>query len=323
MELSDNHKQAVEITVTRSCSVRCQYCPQDQLVKAGSIVGSSQLTPEVFKECIENLIGSAKSIHWTGYAEPCMARFFPEMVQHAQNKGFSQMVSTTLVGHQHCIDFLAATNAFDTIVLHLPDGKGLMEDGALKVDEKYVDRLRKFLEGRLDIPNCKSCTILAFTFGKNFHPQIAPILADPRYKSVLQGTSISSKIHSRAGAIRHFRGLAIGMIAKSLSLSGLKFKSRLIQILKAMPLPFYKCSYRRLRQPVLLPDGQLNLCCMDYGLRGILGNLSTSSLKSIYADWDSRNMDNFAKGKLSPCNQCEYYQHISLYDLIQRLRHRN
>jgi hypothetical protein len=319
IELSDNHNYALEISATRSCSVRCEYCPQDQLIRAGSIVGSSRLDYEVFTKCINNLNGVIKNIHWTGYAEPCLLNNFPEMVLYAQRKGFNQMVSTTLVGQQHCIDFLATTDAVATIVLHLPDAKGLMEHGALKVDGNYVDRLQAFLEGRLQHRDRCGCSVTAVTFGEDFNPLIAPILADPRYESVLLSSTVSSQIHSRAGAIRHFSGLSIGMISRSFSSGRKNAKSFKDSLLKSIPLPFFKCSYMKFRQPVLLPDGQLNLCCMDYGLRGILGNLSIHSLKTIYSDWNKRNINVFAKGKLSPCIECEYYRNISLYDFLRKV----
>ena len=307
--------------MTRSCSVRCEYCPQDQLVIAGAMLGQSHLSFEMFAKCVDNISGDIKRIHWTGYAEPCLSKDFPKMVLHAKSKGFDQMVSTTLVGHEHCIDFLATTDAVATIVLHLPDANSLMERGSLKVDNNYVERLRKFLEGRLQHLNTSICDITSVTFGESYHPKIASVLADRRYQPVLLSSTVSSKIHSRAGAVRNFSGFSIGMISRKALVGRQKAILYITVVLKSISLPLHRCSYLKFRQPVLLPDGQLNLCCMDYGLRGILGNLSKIPLNTIYSNWSEQNMDAFVKGKLSPCLECEYYQHVSLYDFLRYLRH--
>src|SRR4030042_2985407 len=39
---------------------------------------------------------------------------------------------------------------------------------------------------------------------------------------------------------------------------------------------------RRFRQNVLLPNGDVDLCCMDYGLQHILGNLLTSNYEDLF-----------------------------------------
>ena len=42
------------------------------------------------------------------------------------------------------------------------------------------------------------------------------------------------------------------------------------------------CTDNRHRQPVLLPDGTLALCCMDYGLRHVIGNILSDSIDDIH-----------------------------------------
>lgn len=55
-----------------------------------------------------------------------------------------------------------------------------------------------------------------------------------------------------------------------------------------MPLPERKkgrlrCE-RNLRQNILLPNGDVLLCCMDYGMKHVLGNLKYQDYESLFAD---------------------------------------
>ena len=71
----------------------------------------------------------------------------------------------------------------------------------------------------------------------------------------------------------------------------------------------YFCSYQRLNQGVLLPNGKVSLCCQDYGLEAIIGDLKINSIDEIYnsieKNEDLRNK--FTEGNFSPCKRCEHY----------------
>ena len=74
---------------------------------------------------------------------------------------------------------------------------------------------------------------------------------------------------------------------------------------------FY-CQYRRLNQPVMLGNGELQICCMDYGLTTKVGNLikDQSTLNTQLERWWEENSSAFTKGEQSLCKNCEYYQQI-------------
>jgi hypothetical protein len=48
---------------------------------------------------------------------------------------------------------------------------------------------------------------------------------------------------------------------------------------------------RELRQNILLANGEVVLCCMDYGLKHILGNLLTSDFKSLYLSEEYKRIE--------------------------------
>ena len=277
---------AIEISAVKICAVRCEYCPQDLLISASKATSfnNSRFDLDTFLSCIDNadLTGN-RNIYWTGYSEPCLNSLFPEMVELADQRGFVQSISTTLVGHQRCIDFLCDSLIIKSIGLHLPDDKGMMEKGRLKVDKKYINNLRNLLDVKLsqrDIdPSIKVSTL---TFGRDYHPDIKVVISDPKYIPLLSIAKPYVTIHSRAGSVPESSVLKIGF--KKVQNSGIMFFKALFN----SPLPFlpYHCAYRRLKQPVLLGSGYLNICCMDYGLRGIIGDLSKQKLSSIYHDWE-------------------------------------
>ena len=68
------------------------------------------------------------------------------------------------------------------------------------------------------------------------------------------------------------------------------------------------CS-RGLKQNVLMPNGDVLLCCMDYGMRHVLGNLVEADLAALY---QSRTFREVQAGLLDDkmailCRKCEQY----------------
>ncbi|MFQ5647384.1 MAG: SPASM domain-containing protein [bacterium] len=69
------------------------------------------------------------------------------------------------------------------------------------------------------------------------------------------------------------------------------------------------CCRRELRHNVLLPDGEVILCCMDYGMRHVLGNLVSSDYDSLFR---GREFLSVEKGLTDEsldilCRRCEMY----------------
>lgn len=66
---------------------------------------------------------------------------------------------------------------------------------------------------------------------------------------------------------------------------------------------------RNLRQNVLLPNGEVLLCCMDYGMKHILGNLKENDYLSLFASKEflgvQRGLDDPSLDVL--CRRCDYF----------------
>lgn len=72
-----------------------------------------------------------------------------------------------------------------------------------------------------------------------------------------------------------------------------------------------KCK-RKHKCPGLLPNGDLVICCMDYGLKNIIGNLLTSSIEEIYRGKGYKNFIKALKKGNSICSFCDDFGYIKV-----------
>ncbi len=111
------------------------------------------------------------------------------------------------------------------------------------------------------------------------------------------------------------------LIKKEIYPQGLFTRAGNIKI-KHIPLPKRKRGvmwcFQNLSRHILLPNGDVGLCCMDYGLKHILGNLLSSDYDSLF---QSKEFRKIKKGLLDEsldilCRYCQNALHISLCDWL-------
>lgn len=277
----------LEITTTLGCPVNCFYCPQELLKKNGK-GRKKKLVYSDFVKAINNIDIRAE-IHWTGYSEPCLSSDLEEMVRYVSIKKLPQYISTTLSGFNESVEFLINSKDFYAFQLHLPDNAGLMK--GLRVDESYVDRVRRCLQVKYE--QGLASTITLTCFGDDYHPLIKDVVKP--WETMRGGCG--TKIYSRAGSLDMDK-------MKEYGLRG--FSSYENQSSKS-DSPNYFCNRQKLNSPVLIPDGSLSICSFDYGLRMTYGNLFTDKLSDIYKKWILKVSPSFNRGTLSPCTECEQY----------------
>jgi hypothetical protein len=75
---------------------------------------------------------------------------------------------------------------------------------------------------------------------------------------------------------------------------------------------------REAGQSVLLPSGDVLLCCADYGMQHVLGNLLESDYRSLYAAEEFRQVQAGMGDPSSEilCRYCEYARYVSLWRTI-------
>jgi hypothetical protein len=247
---------ALELSLTVGCRLDCLYCPQKLLL--GKYYGEnpnrkSKLSFEDFKIALDKVQPGA-SISFCGMSEPFHNERCADMIVYAYEKGYKISLLTTLVG-MTSEDFEKIKNIkFDSFVLHIPDAE---KHSKFVIDDTYLDLLKKVNDTiNVDYYSCHG----------SVHEVVKDIIDEKKYAGISLG--------DRAG------NLEVKQITPSY---------------KEGKIACYHGSEAQIGgwTPVMFPDGSLVLCCMDYGMKHVLGNLLTQSWPEIQ---EGEEYQKFAKG---------------------------
>jgi hypothetical protein len=236
----------LEITTTIGCKNHCSYCPQEKLLRAYFSSGKTIdcLSLDNLQKCVERVPKSTR-ILFSGFAEPWLNAACTEMVAHVHQCGFEVGVFTTLVGMSPADISQLKDIPFKSFVVHLPDDKGLTR---IQVDQGYLKILNKVVEA--GIQNLRFLYRGHRGGGEDLH-------SGPR--QILKSYGIHCErwgLTSRAGNVQSPSPM------------------------RRIDAPLKRCPF--LYRNVLLPNGVVVLCCMDWGLRHRLGNLIESDYDSLF-----------------------------------------
>ncbi len=292
----------LEITTVLGCPVDCNYCPQSQLRQTKGN-RKNRLELGDFRKALGNLDIDCR-ISWTGYSEPCLSQDLPEMMISAMDNRRDQVISTTLNGNKDSIDWIIRNPICKLFVLHLPDGQNNMK--GLKIDSSYINNLKLAIESYLKSGNIGRIRIMVF--GNKLRAEVSDIVKYYYQKGLLtpRNFKISTEPSSRVDGVQHVQGMKL-------------VKDSLGNYNKVSSMG-YLCTKRKLNQPVLLPDGSLNICSFDYGFRGIYGNLFKDKYSKIRKEWIHHIKSTYSLGSLNPCTKCEHYvpyEYLSKYTKYQ------
>ena len=250
-------KPAMEITPLIGCSINCLYCPQSRLLKVYK--GSKEVYLKDFKEYLLKIPAEA-DIVFSGFVEPFLARDSIDMMEYAAGIGRNLHLYTTLSGlTEETFERVKKIN-FRTVNLHLPDKNGYAK---IPLNEHYYNILEAALEAK---------KVDGQPFIKKASSQCEP--EERAFALVKNKVPVSCKMSYRAG---HLKGK---------------------NLVTRAPLNktdnFIYCSFNLdLTSNVLLPNGDVVICCMDFGLRHVLGNLKTDSYSTII---NGEERENILKG---------------------------
>ena len=251
----------MEINTIIGCRVKCDFCPQDLLIKEYSSINNKTninygspdiMTFETFKTCLIKIPKSVL-ISFSGFAEPFLNPECSKMIVYAFNLGYTIDVFSTLVGLTlKDIDEIKHI-PFKLFHVHLPDEEMYAK---IAVNSNYLEVFEHLLASNIS-------HLTAMTMG-TVHPKIKPLL---------KSNILADKMINRAGNLKSI---------------DTEFKR------KTGPLVCNQASRAtlidRLDQNVLLPNGDVTLCCMDYGLKNIMGNLVESSYQSLFQNENFKNI---------------------------------
>ena len=205
---------------------------------------------------------------FAGMAEPFLNKDCTKMILYAKKKGHDIEIFTTGVGITEKDVKELEKIHIKYFDFHLPDKDG---DTQIKVDAVFLRAVKLLKESKIKIHYQ--------VFGE-LHPEVKKVLD-------FDVEDLSRLLQNRAGNIEE----------------GFNFKPKRIKG-KIICLSADK----RFDNNVLLPNGDVYLCCMDYGLKHKLGNLLESSYENLfntdYFKQLQKALDDDSKEIL--CRYCSY-----------------
>lgn len=239
----------MEITTRIGCILNCRFCPQELLLRSYMKRADApfNMTMDTFKKCVDKIPDNI-DIHFSGMCEPWLNPQCTQMVKYAYDKGHKIYIFTTLVGMKKSdYDELRRMHV-EHFVLHIPDREN---NSKYTLDEDYLELFNYVLSDvkkgffRVDSFSCHG----------RVHPIIEALIGDT-------GIPVNSNMFDRAGNVEAECNIITNRIETG----------RII---------CRWCGGNSLDKNVLLPNGEVVLCCMDYGLEYPLGNLLEQSFEYI------------------------------------------
>jgi hypothetical protein len=274
---------SLEFTLMVGCPLKCTFCPQDTL---RGLYGKNTkyFALDDFKTILAKVPKHVR-IDFSGMAEPWANPDATAMLRHALEAGYSMAIYTTLYGMeaedgQAVADLIRAhAPQMEVMCLHLPDRNGNMR--GWKYSPTYQTNLITFIQLGLSgiLPRFE---VMTMDSGGKPHQ-------DLDHLGIQLGAWVG---HTRAGNVgsAEVPGQAILDMPERHGAVTCSFT------------PFYD-------QNVILPNGDVVLCCMDYSLKHKIGNLLEHEYYEMYASGGlarliSENMDpTFSRKSL--CKTCD------------------
>jgi hypothetical protein len=238
-------EHSLTITTSIGCINDCAYCPQRKVLEGyESRCGPKSLTLADYQDYLQKIPQAVKVI-FGGFSEPWGNRNCTKMLLLAHEQGHKIDVYTTLAGMTIDDIRLIKNIPFESVfAVHLPDDEGEAQIG---VNQVYIEVLRELVAAKI-----KNLCLVLQQYGKkkaSVHHQIADIVKHLKTWMV--------PCHTWAGLIGE-RDVSAGWRLPNLG----------------------ECP--RFFRNVLLPNGDVVLCCWDMGLKHILGNLKETDYNSLF-----------------------------------------
>lgn len=260
--------RVLEITTTTGCVVGCSYCPQDKFAVRQRKVSHASHLDLEDFKRCLARVPTSVDIGFAGYSEPWLNPDCTEMVEHAFAKGHGIRIFTTLVGMNGQDLQRLQALRLGVFVVHVFDDGTYMNSRL--VGDKYRDLVRQLVDA--DIP------LIRFVALGEPHPDIADIIPT---EALIKARPVSSRGGSVDPEIVAPRQPVVGALT---------------------------CVDARQYRNVLLPNGDVTLCSMDFERRHVLGNLLYEGYSALFEKPVFREIVdrmNGADGFLL-CRMCEF-----------------
>ena len=234
----------LEITAKIGCRVNCKYCPQNLLIKRYSKISEEkELSLENFKKIL-NKLPQDVIICFAGFSEPFLSDFAVDMINYANDSGHEVSLFTTLVGLTLEKFEKIRHVHFRKVVIHLPDENNFAN---IPLTKEYLELFKIVIKAKkFDGGNFVDKMTCQTRPNKNI------------VELVQEKFHISWNMTNRAGNLKYSE------------LANVSTKSGEL-----------KCRLSNYNHNVLLPNGDVVLCSMDFGLKYRLGNLLSDDYASL------------------------------------------
>lgn len=273
----------LEITTTLSCPLDCTVCPQSVL-KSAYKSSINKLTYENFVKIL-NKVPNYVRIDFSGMSEPWINRECTKMLKYTLESNYRVAIYTTLVGMlPHEVDEIVQLiykyeDKISNFCIHLPDINDNLK--GWKKTSNYDYAVNKLI-------NINDLTKTKIKF------EMMTMDNDNKLHVDIQHLNIS--LTSWTGHRR----------ADSLPLNETNKKYVINEVRHDLPVSCLSTPYYD--HNVLLPNGDVILCCMDYGLKNIIGNLLTDTYEDLYLNDTMiklmKENKKFGWSKCSICKSC-------------------
>lgn len=275
-ERRGTHNGSIEITTIMGCKVNCKFCPQNLLLNEyykNNKNRTTVMSVETFKKAMD-YFPSDYDISFGGMSEPFLNPDFVEMLKIACAQNRRVSLYTTLVGikKEQVDEILSLPLSF--VVVHVADTKGFAH---IDTTEVYYEILEKFVrakkaDGSYFVNTCNSQT--------EPDKRVANICKD-RFE-------ILTEMTDRAGNLEDETLISTKIATGKIVCGNLGVN---------------------MDNNILLPDGSIVLCCMDFGLKHILGNMFENTYEEIMNGTEMQRIRTGMNGDTSIdilCRSCSY-----------------
>lgn len=275
------YRAALEITTNIGCKNACVYCAQDKSIAAYRKRSDvMMMSYDTFKTCLDKIPPDV-IINFSGRSECWLNPDCTRMLLYAQEKEYGINVLTTLVGFNPADTYLIETIPFVRFLIHLPSNEGYEN---ITVDEKYLKTL--------NIVSNSTIKVEYMVVAGNVHNKVKLLLGNKMVSGLKEG-----KAFSEASTLAGNAMVKVRPVVKKLGIIDCIWKLKL---------------------NALLPNGDISLCCVDFGLKHILGNLIVSDYETIFR---SEEFLRVKQGLQDPsldtlCRYCGNAQNINMFAKI-------
>jgi organic radical activating enzyme len=249
-QINENYYEipTIEFTTVIGCKVNCKYCPQNLLISKyfeNNLNRDKIMSMDIFRKCLNHLPHEC-NIQFCGMAEPFLNKNCSDMIIEASEAGKHIELYTTLVGATEEDIKKIWDLPLDYVNIHIPDSEG---NAKIPITNEYLQMLSEVVKHKK-----KDDTFFVNLCNSQGMPseEVLSICQDK--------FDIATVLHDRAG---------------NLDAPMLIHKEN-----KCGKLSCTLCG-QELNHNVLLADGTVLLCCMDYGMKHVIGNLAEQTYEEI------------------------------------------